>query len=218
LYSVIPDRFWNFSVELEGYAPWPYLDILGLLTTGVGNLVNDMASFVSLPWKHADGRLALSDEKATAFKLVKSATNLCRSGGGAFKSLTDLRLDEQVVRNMVRLRMFQNESYLRDHIPGWDDLPADAQFACHSMAWAMGSGFVHKFPKFCAALEDRDFKEASSQCGIADAQGTVIARNFANQQMLLACIGLPAENYDDLHADDDVYDHPVHFYQRNHKA
>src|SRR5207244_2818316 len=52
----IRDGFLAFSRPLEGRVPWMYLDIKGLVKTGVGNLIDPVGLALKLPFVHkADG-------------------------------------------------------------------------------------------------------------------------------------------------------------------
>ena len=53
----------------------------------------------------------------------------------------------------------------------FDEWPADAQLALHSMAWAMGSAFAArgKWPHFRAACAKMDFDLAADNCKMSEA-------------------------------------------------
>jgi hypothetical protein len=43
------------TAPLEGVCTWPYLDSRGLVTTGIGDLVDPIELALPLPWHRADG-------------------------------------------------------------------------------------------------------------------------------------------------------------------
>src|SRR4029453_7562541 len=51
-HTSIRDGFLAFSRPLEGRVPWMYLDIKGLVTTGVGNLIDPVGLASKLPFVH----------------------------------------------------------------------------------------------------------------------------------------------------------------------
>lgn len=143
--------FLPYTKPLEGVIRWMYLDVAGLVTTGIGNLIDSIPDAQAIPWRRADGSLASSLEVADAWRLVKSHQELAPFGGGssAFSRLTSLRLDDAALDFVVGQRLATNESILSSRFPMWDAFPADAQLAFHSHAWANGPKF--RFPKLVAA-------------------------------------------------------------------
>jgi hypothetical protein len=191
--EVIISSWIDRNRDLEGYCPYPYLDELGLVTTGVGNLVDARtgsppASFLALPWRRPGGALASSEEKAAAWRTVHARQDLAKAGGAAFASLTTIRLDRDAIEVMVRQRLLENDALLRRRFPAFDSWPADAQFAAHSMAWAMGEHRLDEFPHFCAAARAAppDWKTMAKQCRMQPDRGVVHTRNDRNAALFLA--------------------------------
>src|SRR5580704_1499007 len=52
MYSSVRDIFPNFSKQFEGRVGWMYLDVKGLVTIGVGNLIDPLPAAVGLPFVH----------------------------------------------------------------------------------------------------------------------------------------------------------------------
>jgi hypothetical protein len=158
-----------------------YLDIKGLVTTGMGNLIDPIGAALELPWKRPDGSLASQNEVRAAWNLVKSRVDLAPKYGTAFAGLTNLRLDKDGIEQLIARKLRQNEDYLRRRFAGYDRWPADAQLGLHSMAWAMGPGF--HFPAFDAAVnrEPPDF-DAAARASHMNAAGNagLVPRNTAN--------------------------------------
>lgn len=173
--------FRTFSTKFEGYLPYMYLDIKGLVTTGMGNLIDPIGAALGLPWKRPDGSLASQDEIRAAWNLVKSRIDLAPKYGTAFAGLTRLRLDKDGIEQLIARKLRENEAYLRRRFRGYDRWPADAQLGLHSMAWAMGPGF--HFPAFDAAVnrEPPDFLAAATASHMNETGNAgLIPRNRAN--------------------------------------
>jgi hypothetical protein len=120
-----------------------YLDVKGLVTTGIGDLVDRPQDVLGLPWVHQrTGLAASSQEIAQAWATVKGATTMTQMGGGAFAALTDLRLTQDGVAHLVDMRLDSNNIYLAKRWPDFELWPADAQLGTHSIAWAAGPGWM----------------------------------------------------------------------------
>jgi GH24 family phage-related lysozyme (muramidase) len=184
MHPSVLQAFEPFSTKFEGFLPYMYLDIKGLVTTGMGNLIDPIGEALRLPWKRPDGSLASQDEIRAAWNAVKARTDLAPKFGQAFAGVTTLRLDKEGIEQLIARRLKENEDYLRTKFPGYGTWPADAQLGLHSMAWAMGPGF--KFPAFEAAVnrEPPDFHAAAAASHMNDAGNPgLTSRNKANFEL-----------------------------------
>ncbi len=179
-------NFHRLSDDLEGVTTWLYADALGLLTTGVGNLVNDLPSVLALPWKRPDGTHATRDEVVSAYAAVRAAADENKlRGGGWFARLTTIRLDRADVDAMVERKLESNWLLLSRRFPDADSWPADAQLFLCSWAWAVGP--AAPYPRMSAALREGDFDTAALECTVtANGKefGTLIERNRRNRVLL----------------------------------
>ena len=133
-----------------------YLDVKGLVTCGVGNLIDSSAQACALPWFHESaGRPASRYEIAVAWDGVKQA----RAGqaAAAYARLNDLRLSDEAIDELVWRQVLGSHEHLSETFVGFGQWPADAQLAAHSMAWAAGAGWGGKFPKCVALLAAKGF-------------------------------------------------------------
>ncbi len=180
----VASAFRDFSTKFEGYLPYMYLDIKGLVTTGMGNLIDPIGAALELPWKRPDGSLATQSEIRAAWNLVKSRTDLAPKYGTAFAGLTTLRLDKAGIEQLIARKLRENEAYLRHRFSDYEHWPADAQLGLHSMAWAMGPGF--HFPDFNAAVNRlRPDFDAAARASHMNAQGNPGSLQSCAQQRQL---------------------------------
>ena len=181
--QAVADAFVEFTRPFEGMVLFMYADCLGLVTTGLGSLIDPVSTAVCLPWKHKDtGVFATEAEIVNAWEIVKGRSDLKLRGGMAYRGLTDLVLDQTAVDAMVQVRLRLNDSILGHRFAGFDDWPSDAQLGLHSMSWAMGASF--KFPRFQAAVsaDPPDFFGASVECKMSNGAPS---RNHANQTLFI---------------------------------
>jgi Peptidase family M23 len=173
-----------FNQPLEGRLPFMYLDTSNFVTTGMGNLLEPRSTAEALPWYDQNtGDTASIDEIDEAWNLVKSRTDLSQLGGGAFKSVTSLRLTDSAIDDLIFSKLFEMERYLERRPPFRDfqKWPADAQLGLLSMSWGMGPAF--NFPRFQTYASQRRWAEAATECRFNPDVGTIKIRNDRNQQL-----------------------------------
>lgn len=178
----VRDAFVKFSAEFEGTVPWLYLDILGLVTVGIGNLVDPIELAMSLPFSHMNGYKANRDEIAEAWDTIKNAKHLAHDGHFSAEHLTDIRLTQAGIESLALGKLDSNWSQLLHRFDGLEDWPADAQLGLCSMAWAAGPLFrAPLFDGYCRAL---DFKGAATECHFNDTNNPGLRpRNAANERL-----------------------------------
>lgn len=187
MYDSVRDAWHSYSEPLEGREYGLYLDVFGLVTCGVGNLIDSVSEAQKLPWKRdSDNAPATPDEVAIAWRLLKSRQDLKRRSAKHARALTQLHLDDADIDALVANKLASNEAHIFSWFPGFSSIPADAQLAILSMAWAVGPAFNKKFPSFTKAALAGDWFAARSHGKIKEegADGTpnpgVIPRNRAN--------------------------------------
>jgi hypothetical protein len=199
--QAVLDAFVPFTAKFEGALSFMYLDVRGLVTTGIGNLIDPIGLATSLPWRRPDGSIATVSEIEDNWHLVKGRADMASGGGVAFGRLAGntLRLDQDGIDQVVALRFHENESILASQFPAYGSWPADAQLALHSLAWARGpANFRGGFPRLTAALLARDFRTAATQSNLA---GNTTGRNAADAALFNAAADVEAGSGspDDLH-------------------
>lgn len=174
MHDSVKKVFYSFTSRFEGAVPWMYLDVKGLVTTAVGNLIDPVSQALSLPFVRADGSKASGGEIAADWNNVKTRPELAKKGHNEARRFTKLRLTPEGMNELVLRQVERNEVILRKRFPQYDEWPADAQLAMNSMAWALGAGFDSPatekvdgiFPKFSACMYVGDFLSASQNCWI----------------------------------------------------
>lgn len=171
-------NFTKFNTPFEGMLNYMYTDVKGLVTTGMGNLIDPLPAALVLPWKHADGSDASQDEITQEWNTVKGAWPGVQSTGD--RAITTLHLDQADIDVLIASKAQQFEDTLRGIYPDYDNWPADAQLGVLSMSWALGAGFGRGFPQFTAAANAYDFRTAAAQSGYRDQDPGNKARQAAN--------------------------------------
>lgn len=199
--STVLEAFIPFTIPLEGArpdyvgVPWMYQDVLGLVSTGLGNLIDPIGLALTIPFKRADGSLATKDEVVAEWNRIKNqppdekGRTAAQLGHLYARKIATLHLTNDDILNLIRMRLYSNERIIAGHFPQWDQWPADAQLATHSMAWACGAGIFDPkanrafWPKLTAALHNQDFKTASVECFMPQENkiGGLRPRNKANR-------------------------------------
>lgn len=180
-------RDWiRYNARHEAIVWHYYLDVKGLVTIGVGNLVDPLAPALAVRMIAPDGNLATPEQITKEWAYVKRDE---RAKDWRFATrLTALRLHPDELIRLVDRQLDVNDSHLAKRFPQFRSWPADAQFAIHSLSWAAGPGF--NFPKLDAALRAGDFLTASKEVDINE-PGTA-GRNADNRALLIAASTAPA--------------------------
>ena len=203
LRQVVQDVFYGISKQYEGEVPWMYLDCKGLVTTGVGNLIDPVAEACKLPFVHADGSPATQGEIVSEWLLVHSHKELAKQGYHVAKSYCNLHLTDGGIAALVQGKLLANWAFMTHTYPCFANAgswPAAAQLAASLMAWAVGAGFPGIFKNWAAQAAQMNWNNCANTCEInAAGNPGVIPRNKAIKALfLLAAIQNP-EDYNQLH-------------------
>jgi GH24 family phage-related lysozyme (muramidase) len=184
MHESVSKIFPEFSAGFEGVVNHPYLDVLGLVTVGIGCLIDPLPLALALSWHLSDtGARATPLQVSAQWVYLKGEKDLAREGARAAEQITRLRLTDADVDALLESRMQLNEAVLAKSFAGWSNYPADAQLGIHSMAWAMGAGFAKEYPHFKRAAEAGSWDEAADECTIGGetANKGLVPRNIANR-------------------------------------
>lgn len=147
----------------EGVISHMYLDTVGAVTVGVGNMLPNVAAAQQLRFVHRTTQApASADEIAADFDAVRKQPK----GMLASRYLphTKLELPAAAIDALLDVRLENFKRELRSKFAGFDDLPITAQFAVLDMAFNLGShGVVSKFPKFTKAVQSKDWLTAAKE-------------------------------------------------------
>lgn len=168
-----------------------YLDCKGLVTTGIGCLIDPVGAALGLPWQHQyENRPATESEIAAEWNLIKGRQDLAKFHYNYAGKLCSLQLTGEGVSQLATTRLGQNETLIKAKIPLWDNWPADAQLATMSMAWAMGAGFTKTFTNWLAAARAGNFEGCAADCEMRTAGNPgLVPRNKANVALFRAAAG-----------------------------
>jgi len=207
--AIVAVKWREFNTPLEGLVRFMYQDVKGLITIGMGNLIDPISTALGLPFKKRQGgTLATRAEIEAEWKLIKGKPELAKKGHRACDPLCTLELDDAAIDDLIRKKLEQNEKFLKTQKPflKFDQWPADAQMALLSMAWAMGPGFASRWPKFSAACEKMDFLAATENCRMSEVGNAgVRPRNDANQRLFKNADAVLAGQADGFYSGDTLY-------------
>lgn len=161
------DQIIEYLTFYEGRISWMYLDSRGLVSTGIGILLDPFEKYGrSMPF-YVDGRRATDAEVKAEWDFVKSKRG--PSGGpqsaflnaNAFKPVTKLRVPESDIdaatMRIVKIKEGEARSYFGADFDRW---PADVQVVLVQMAYA--GGLRARKGELLEPLSRRDWLQAST--------------------------------------------------------
>lgn len=185
MHQSVKDAFIKFNEPLEGRVRFMYLDIKSLVSTGVGNLIEQNGQLrpeaFTLGWfDKTTGAVASNAEIQQEYQTVKFSGTALQTLAQK-EAITRLRITDQAIDELVMNKLAEMETFLRARQPfaGLDGWPADGQLGLFSMAWAMGPAF--NFPRFQAAAQVQDWLTMARESHM-DATGNpgLVPRNVRN--------------------------------------
>jgi GH24 family phage-related lysozyme (muramidase) len=200
MHAAAQAAWYDFIRRHEGEVAFMYLDTKGLVTTGIGNLIDPMSLATPLPFqlkavnklKAPAGRAATRLEIETEWKFIKNhpqRQKLITGGHRLCEPETDLELSDANRAQLFSRKSTSNERQLRGAFPDYDWWPADAQLGLMAMAWGLGAGFPARWPKFSAACKRKDFDAAAADSHISTwrkERNDASTRLFTNAARVLA--------------------------------
>ncbi len=177
-----------FTARFEGRVAWMYLDCKGLVTVGLGCLIDPESTARGLPFKHKGTDTPASpDEIGAEWELVKGDQTLAKRGYQAAGKVTRLYLTSADIDALATKRLDNFEQWMVKALPDFQTWPADAQLATLSMCWAMGPGFVKTFKNWLGFAKEKDWTSCA-KCCLMRTTGNVglIPRNKINVKLFEA--------------------------------
>lgn len=160
-----------------------YLDAAGLVTIGIGNLVDPPNLLAGIEFVRPNGERATPSEISQAWLAVHNA-QAQRGIGGAkpfWKTLTSIRATEASIAALCDRKLTAAEAIALHWFPEWESWPWKAQLGVLSMIWAMGDEFA-RFPHFVAACRDLNWAAAAVECHMSEVGNAPLAeRNRMNR-------------------------------------
>lgn len=157
-------------LKWEGLLTHMYLDSVGKVTVGVGNMIPDAAAAQKLAFvRRADGRAATASEISTEFETVDALDDGYRASW--YRDKTTLDLPEFVCWSLIKVR------YDDEFIPGlksffthWEFFPLVVKRALLDMAYNLGFGSAKRgnglaaFKGLKKSVDTGDWALAATQC------------------------------------------------------
>lgn len=187
MWTSTQNAFLRFTAELEGTCLWMYLDVEGLVTTGIGNLINAPDAAIKFNnWYHRNGTPATDQEVINEWNVVKALQSHSNDDELFWKDRAVLMMNPTETDKKVLAMAKQVETYvmLRPQMHSYCNWPADAQMAVLSMEWAMGDGHMSSYHKFLACANRNDFTGMADECYMDDTHNPgLIKRNLYNKAL-----------------------------------
>jgi peptidoglycan hydrolase-like protein with peptidoglycan-binding domain len=153
-----------------------YLDQLGKVTIGVGNLIDSEQAAIDLrrygaPLLDTNDAEVADDEIRAEWQRIKNKT------GGFTLHISDAGIVSLVAKRVAECEADLIATY--SEFTDFGDWPADAQLGLLSMAWAMGSRFATGWPGFRGAVAAKNWRAAAANCNMVNSW--LIRRNAVNR-------------------------------------
>ena len=202
MHQSVKTALYDFLKQYEGKVNFMYLDVKGLVTVGVGHLIDPVHQAIKLEFRRKGGNSPVSSGEVTAeWQTVKSRKDLIPRGGEAFASVTSLELSDNGIKAMVASHANGIETYIKTNpaaskfYADFDKWPADAQLGFMGVAWGgipIPQFGWHKFPEACRV---QDWDTAAAQCKITSP--IAAGRNEAHKAMFINAAAVRS-NGDDI--------------------
>lgn len=157
------DDFRKEIKKSEGCISHMYLDTVGKVTVGVGNMLPDVAAAQKLAFiVRATKKKATADQIKTDFETVKKQTKALVAS--SYKKHTLLDLPDKDINTLLDSRISEFKKQLKGKFTEFDKYPLTVQFALMDMAFNLGTnGVVTKFPSFTKAIKAKDWTKAAKE-------------------------------------------------------
>jgi GH24 family phage-related lysozyme (muramidase) len=166
----------------EGVINHMYLDIVGLVTIGVGFMLPNPAAAAELKLVHRDtGDPANKQEKAAEWETIHAQVKAKRAS--SYRKFTALDMTDAEVDKRLIVLLDDFVRNLRQRFPAFDNFPDPAQIGLLDMIYSLGpAGLFKGFPLFCKAVDDQNWKKCAGESSRRNVSG---ARNADLKQLFL---------------------------------
>jgi GH24 family phage-related lysozyme (muramidase) len=173
-------------VPHEGVVSHMYLDTVGKVTVGVGNMLPDGLAAEALPFVDRVSReRASADQKRADFDVVLRQPKA--QSAKLYKPHTKLDLPDEEIWKLLERRVAGFVRQLTEIFPKFPDFPASAQLALLDMAFNLGAGALDKrWPSLKQAVLTQNWLVAEQQCNRSTSSR---ARNEATRALFRKAAG-----------------------------
>jgi GH24 family phage-related lysozyme (muramidase) len=149
--------------EHEGVIAHMYLDVVGLVTIGVGFMLPSPVAAETLKLIRRDsGAPATKEEKRRDWESVRAEAKAKRAS--TYRKCTQLDLPEAEIDRRLAELLEDFARSLRGRFPKFDRFPDTAQIGLLDMIYSLGPrGLFVGFPKFCAAVDQQDWRACARE-------------------------------------------------------
>ena len=192
----------GFLKQYEGKVNYMYLDKKGLVTIGIGNLIDPVNQALKLEFGPKGGGGTVSGAEVIAeFQTVKGRKDLIDKPTAEFDKITSLQLTDAGIATMVASHANAIEGYIKTNASAklfyadFDAWPAEAQLGFFGVAWGGIPLPQFGWNLFPPACRDQDWDKAAAQCKISSP--IAAGRNEAHRLMFLNAAAIKT-NGDDI--------------------
>lgn len=174
----------------EGVIPHMYLDIVGLVTVGVGFLLRKPEDAVAIPFvNRKTGKAATAAEKRADWASVNAQEKAKLAA--TYKKFTQLDMTDAEIDKRLGTFISDFATALRRQFKDFDSYPQSVQIGLLDMVYSLGpDGFVKGYPKLCAAVVKKDWTTAANEC---ERKGVSPTRNKDCKQLFLDAVNSIAD-------------------------
>lgn len=166
--------------KFEGVIPWLYVDTVGHVTVGCGNVVN-AESVRALPFV-----VKGTTERASGAQIADDYDRVSKAPKGQrarfYETLTTCRLPPVECERLFSRRIVEFTGQLRKLYPEYDAFPQSAQLALLDMIFQCGAGSLKRnWPNFSAAVHRKAWRKCAVLChrkASSDVRNNTIADLF----------------------------------------
>jgi GH24 family phage-related lysozyme (muramidase) len=190
--------FPTFASSLEAKADHMYLDRKGLVSIGIGCIIDPLPMVIDLPFKRRSDRASANRvEVVQEWRRIKNDKSLIAADRDDVRKVTSLVMNISDIDRLICSRLLSSQKILRKTFGQWDQWPADAQLAVLSMAWSEGSDFMYSFPKLVSFCLANDWSGAAGECAIKTFRNDKVApRNRIDRDMFVTAARVAREKLD----------------------
>ena len=186
MHKSVRQKLPEFLKRYEGKYNHMYLDKKGLVTIGIGFLIDPVDEALKLQYRTKGGGTVGNAEVKAEWEKVKERKDLINKGGPAFASITTLELSDQGIRTLfikkseAAAKWYVNNAVAKKYYGEFNSWPADAQMALLGIAWGIAPIPQFGWRALPEACKREDWMKAAEECRIKDAP---VGRNRGHKLM-----------------------------------